>query len=136
MLSMAEKPVPPEVLEGKKSSSEEGSSSTAESIDRVAEKKLIRKCDLHVIPPITLLFTLSFLDRINIGNARIQGLEKDLDMKGNDFNIALLLFFVPYILLEVPSNYLLRKIAPSTWLSGLMFCWGMISVQHSLISPS
>ena len=127
MLSMAEKPIASGFSERKVSSLEEESNNSAEPIDRAAEIKLVRKCDLHVIPPVTLLFTLSFLDRINIGNARIQGLEKDLNMKGSDFNIALLLFFVPYVLLEVPSNYLLKKIAPSTWLSGLMFCWGMIS---------
>lgn len=125
MESVLEKSVISGVSERKKDSSEEESNSNA-SVDKAAEKRLVRKCDLHVIPPVTLLFVLSFLDRINIGNARIQGLEKDLNMKGNDYNVALLLFFVPYILLEVPSNYMLRKVAPSTWLSGLMVCWGMI----------
>ncbi len=46
-------------------------------------------------------------------------------MKGNDYNVALLVFFIPYILFEVPSNILIRKIAPSTWLSFIMGCWGM-----------
>ncbi|KAL9603434.1 MAG: hypothetical protein Q9219_001121 [cf. Caloplaca sp. 3 TL-2023] len=59
---------------------------------------------------------LSYLDRINIGNARIEGLEKDLDMAGNDYNIAVQVFFVPYILLEVPSNIVLAKVAPSAWI--------------------
>ena len=61
------------------------------TIDPVLEKKLIRKCDLHVIPVLFVPFLLSFLDRTNIGNARIQGLERDLniDPAGNKFNIAL-----------------------------------------------
>lgn len=67
---------------------------------------------------------LCFIDRINIGNARIQGLEKSLNMKDNDFNVALLVFFPLYILCEVPSNVLIRKIAPSTWLTMLMVAWG------------
>lgn len=94
-------------------------------IDSVAEMKLLRKCDLHVVPVVSLLYVLSFLDRINIGNARIQGLEKDLNMRGQDYNIALMVFFIPYILFEVPSNILIRKMAPSTWLSMLMVCWGI-----------
>ena len=93
-------------------------------MDRAAEKKLIRKCDWHVLPMISLLYHFAFIDRINIGNARIQGLEDDLKMKGNQYNIALFIFFVPYILLEVPSNIIIKKIAPSTWLSFIMLSWG------------
>ena len=47
-------------------------------------------------------------------------------MKGSDYNIALFMFFIPYILLEVPSNIVLKKVAPSTWLSFIMVCWGKI----------
>lgn len=95
-----------------------------EPIDIKAEKRLLRKCDLHVLPPLCILYVLCFIDRINIGNARIQGLEKSLNMKDNDFNIALLVFFPFYILCEVPSNVLIRKFAPSTWLTMLMVAWG------------
>jgi len=94
--------------------------------DRALEKRLLRKLDIHVVPILMLLFLLAFLDRINIGNARLQGLEKDLNMQGHDYNIALLIFFIPYILLEVPSNLVLKKFAPSWWLSGIMFGWGML----------
>lgn len=108
------------------SSSRDDSNQQFEPVDRAAEKRLIRKCDLHILPPVAFLYMLAFLDRINIGNARIQGLERDLNMKGQDFNIALCVFFILYIICEVPSNLLLRKIAPSTWLSLIMVCWGMI----------
>jgi fucose permease len=96
-------------------------------IDRAAEKRLLWKLDLHVVPILMFLFLLAFLDRINIGNARLQGLEKDLHMKNHDYNLALFIFFIPYILLEVPSNLLLKKIAPSWWISGIMFGWGMLN---------
>ena len=99
-------------------------------IDETSEKKLIRKCDLHVVPIISFLYVLSFLDRINIGNARIQGLETDLNMSGQDYNIALLVFFIPYILFEVPSNILIRKLRPSTWLSMLMIGWGVHAIPE------
>ena len=97
------------------------------NIDPVAEKKLLRKCDLYVLPPLFVLFLMAFLDRTNIGNAKIQGLTEDLHMKAQDYNIALFVFFIPYILFEVPSNIILKKLAPSTWLSAIMVLWGMCS---------
>lgn len=45
---------------------------------------------------------------------------QDLNMTGHDYNIALFIFFVPYILFEVPSNIIIKRIAPSTWLSIIM----------------
>ncbi|KAL8775825.1 MAG: hypothetical protein Q9194_003601 [Teloschistes cf. exilis] len=91
--------------------------------DTDIEKRVLRKCDLHVLPILYTLYMLSYLDRINIGNARIEGLEKDLGMSGNDYNIAVQVLFIPYILLEVPSNIMLKRVAPSTWLSFIMFIW-------------
>lgn len=59
----------------------------AAAIDPVAEKKLLWKIDIHLIPILWLLFLCAFIDRINIGNARIQGMESDLGMKGSDYNM-------------------------------------------------
>lgn len=67
----------------------------ARMFDATAEKRLLWKIDLHVVPPLFVLFLLAFLDRTNIGNAKIQGLEKELNMVGNDYNIALFIFFIP-----------------------------------------
>lgn len=97
---------------------------SVEEFDLAADKALVRKCDLWVVPILFVLFLLSFIDRINIGNARLQGLEKDLNMKNHDYNIALFIFFIPYIIFEVPSNLILKKISPSTWLSSIIAAWG------------
>jgi hypothetical protein len=99
--------------------------SSESDIDPVKEKKLLWKCDYHVVPILNILFMFAFLDRINIGNARLMGLEKDLGMSGHQYNVALFVFFIPYILLEVPSNIMLKKMRPSWWLSGIIFCWGI-----------
>ncbi|KAL1587290.1 hypothetical protein WHR41_04431 [Cladosporium halotolerans] len=103
-------------------------------IDPVTEKKLLRKIDLHVVPILWFLFMLAFLDRTNIGNARIQGMTEDLNMTGDDYNVALFTFFITYILFEVPSNIILKKVAPSTWLAAIMFLWGVVTVGQGLIT--
>lgn len=97
----------------------------APAVPTSEERRLLWKCDIQVVPILFVLFLLAFIDRINIGNARLQGLEDDLNMGGHDYNIALFVFFIPYILFEVPSNLLLKKIRPSWWISGIMFGWGM-----------
>ena len=89
----------------------------AVEIDHDAEKKLVRKLDCHIIPIIMLLYLLSFLDRINIGNARLYGLEEDLNLKGNQFQTASSLLFATYLMSELPSNLVLKKLRPSRWIS-------------------
>ncbi|KAH8885385.1 MFS general substrate transporter [Thozetella sp. PMI_491] len=103
-------------------------SASPESIDPAAERRLLWKLDYTIYPVLFVVFMMSFLDRINISNARIQGLTGDLNLVGNRFNIALFVYFVPYVLLEVPSNMLIRKTRPSYYLGGLMFCWGIVNM--------
>ncbi|CAM1508803.1 Fc.00g056510.m01.CDS01 [Cosmosporella sp. VM-42] len=102
-------------------------------LDPEKEKKLVRKCDRHVLPCVTLIFFLSFLDRTNIGNAKIQGLLEDLHMSNHDYNLALFVFFIPYILFEVPSNIIIRRVKPSTWLAAIVTLWGIATVGQGLI---
>lgn len=116
------------------SSAESSIDQEARAIDAAAEKQLVTKCDIHIVPILFVLYALSFLDRINIGNAKIQGLTIELKITGPQYNFALLIFFVPYILLEVPSNIILRKMAPSTWLSTLIFFWGVAAMCQGLVT--
>ncbi|KAL8819914.1 MAG: hypothetical protein Q9191_007628 [Dirinaria sp. TL-2023a] len=98
--------------------------------DHAHEKKLLLKLDLALLPILFLLFLVSFVDRSNVANARIEGLEKSLHIppKSNGYNIALFSFTIPYVLFEVPMNMLLKKTKPSWWLSGLMFSWGICTM--------
>lgn len=77
-------------------------------------RKLIWKLDLHLLPPLWALWFCSLIDRVNIGNAKIQGLEKDLHMdpKSNQFNVALVVIFIGLVAFEVPSNYLMKRVSP------------------------
>lgn len=98
----------------------------SEALELKTERRVIWKCDLHVVPVLMVLYLLAFFDRINIGNARLQRLEEDLGMEGNDYNLALFIFFIPYILCEIPCNLIMKRLAPSTWLSSIMALWGAL----------
>lgn len=64
-------------------------------IDPNLDKRITRKFDKHVVPWLFGLWLLAFIDRSNIGNAKIDGLVTDLHLTGNKFNIALTIFYVP-----------------------------------------
>jgi hypothetical protein len=57
---------------------------------------------------------------------------EDLNMTGHDYNIALFIFFVPYILFEIPSNIIIKRVAPSTWLSIIMVKFPTIYLHEKL----
>ncbi|KAG9232513.1 major facilitator superfamily domain-containing protein [Amylocarpus encephaloides] len=97
------------------------------------EARLMRKIDLRVIPFLCILYLLAFLDRVNIANARSFGLQKELNLQPLDYNTALTIFFVPYIIFEIPSNVLLKKFSPRIWLSGCMFMFGLVSICQGLV---
>lgn len=58
----------------------------------------------------------------------------DLNMNGSQYNTAVTLFFVPYTLLEVPSNIVLKMMRPSYWMAILMFAWGLVMTLMGLTS--
>ncbi|KAI9845480.1 MAG: hypothetical protein M1837_004818 [Sclerophora amabilis] len=97
------------------------------------ERKLIAKIDLRVIPCLCILYLLAFLDRVNISNARIFRLEEDLGLVETEFNTALTIFFVPYILFEIPSNIFLKRLKPHLWLSGCMFFFGLSTLCQGFV---
>ncbi|KAI2635928.1 major facilitator superfamily domain-containing protein [Xylaria nigripes] len=88
------------------------------------EQKLLWKLDLVLIPWLCLLYLLAFLDRTNIGNAKVAGLLKDLDLTTGQYNTSLLIFFVSYSVFEPLTNILLKKMKPSIFIPMTMFFWG------------
>lgn len=90
--------------------------------------------DVRLVPMLSVLYLISQLDRANIGNAKIEGMDKDLKLTGLQYNIALSLFFIPYILFEIPSNILLKKFKrPSVYLGTLVTSWGIIMMCHGFV---
>ncbi|KAH6951695.1 major facilitator superfamily domain-containing protein [Fusarium avenaceum] len=97
-------------------------------------KKVFRKVDVRLVPMLALLYLICHIDRANIGNAKIEGMVDDLKMTGVQYNTILSIFFVPYVLLEVPSNILLKKFKrPSVYLGTLTLCWGLVMTCTGLV---
>jgi sugar phosphate permease len=82
----------------------------------------------RVLPILALLFLCSMLDRTNVGNAKIIGMEKDLKISNSQYNQGLAVFYATYIASEVPSNLVLKKISPKIWLPLLTIVWGIITM--------
>ncbi|KAB5558482.1 major facilitator superfamily domain-containing protein [Coniochaeta sp. 2T2.1] len=99
------------------------------------ETALRRKIDRRIVPLVTILYLLCFLDRINIGNAKIQGLEKDLHLDvGVRFNWALSIFYIVYLLFEVPSNIVLKYVGPRFFLPFLVVGFGFVSMCTAFVT--
>lgn len=98
------------------------------------ERKLTTKIDLKVIPIFGLLYLICFLDRTNIANARIAGLEKGLDMPTTGFNTCLWIFYIPFVLAEVPSNMFmsLSWVKPKYFLGIQTLLLGVLSMCQGL----
>ncbi|EXM09654.1 major facilitator superfamily domain-containing protein [Fusarium oxysporum II5] len=96
-------------------------------------KRLIRKIDWSIIPFVSLLYLLSFLDRTNIGNARLDTLELDLNMSGLMYNHALAIFFPFYIIAEIPSNMGMKRFRPWIWIPSMMVVWGICCTLMGIV---
>ncbi|RMZ86984.1 hypothetical protein DV736_g5796, partial [Chaetothyriales sp. CBS 134916] len=97
-------------------------------------RRILRKLDLSIIPYCSLLYLLSFLDRVNIGQAAVAGLKADLGIsKGNAYAIALSVFFVGYIIVEVPSNLILKAVKPHRWIPIIMIAWSVVMTLMGLV---
>lgn len=99
----------------------------------IDEKKVIRKIDIRIIPILSILYLMSFLDRGNIGNANIEGLSTDLKLTGPQYNMCLTVFFFTYSVFEVPSNMMLKKLKPSIWLPFIMVAWGIVMTLMGIV---
>lgn len=113
-------------------------------------RTILFKVDTRVLPVLAMLFLCSFLDRTNVGNAKILGLAEDLHMTNLQYNQGLAVFYATYIarfvLLslfflslfstnpltkspsELPSNLILKRLTPRVWLSFLTCAWGIVTM--------
>jgi MFS family permease len=93
-----------------------------DTLDKASEARILRKLDFTVLPILWLLYLVCFVDRSNIGNAKIQGMDTELKLKGQRYNIAVFVFNIGYLVAGVPLTLVFKKFGPKT-LSVMIFCW-------------
>ncbi|KAF8600293.1 MFS general substrate transporter [Ceratobasidium sp. AG-I] len=98
--------------------------------DELEDRALLRKVDWHLLPILTLLYLLSFLDRATILLSSWQ----DIGVVGANYNTALALYFVGYVLWEVPANIVLKRFNPKVWLPTLCLAWGIVSICQGFVN--
>ncbi|KZS90617.1 MFS general substrate transporter [Sistotremastrum niveocremeum HHB9708] len=126
----------PSLAQTEKEKEYEGEGEGIDSPPELSEKEikaLYRKIDFRIMPILALLYLCCQIDRGNIANAAIEGLTTSLHLGGNRFNIALTLFFIPYCLLEVPSNLVVKYFRPSRWIPFLAVLWGIVMTLMGLV---
>jgi len=100
--------------------------------DPAAHDALLRKVTLRLMPFLLVLYTCSFLDRSNLGNVQMP-LMRDLGLSISQYGTAASIFFVPYVLLEVPSNMILERVDARRWLARIVTTWGAIATLMTFI---
>jgi hypothetical protein len=96
-----------------------------------SESRLYRKVVLRIIPFIFICYVLNYIDRVNVSFAKLQ-FQGDLSLSDASYGLGVGLFYVGYILFEVPSNLLLQKIGARKTITRIMCLWGLISGLHRL----
>ncbi|KAG9495425.1 hypothetical protein J7337_013671 [Fusarium musae] len=91
---------------------------TIDSSSPINEKALLRKLDLKLLPAVGILYLLSFLDRSNAGNEYLTGLT---------------LYFIGYVLFEIPCNIILKRTTPRLWLPTLTVAWGIVATLLGIV---
>ena len=97
--------------------------------DNDLEKRVLRKIDLRLLPMLGCLYTIALVDRSNVAVARISGMDEDLGLdQGNRASVTLMIFFIGYIIFEIPSNAFIHKIGAANWLAFLAVAWGLVTL--------
>jgi sugar phosphate permease len=90
------------------------------------EARTYRRVTWRLLPFLFLCYILAYLDRVNVGFARLQ-MQADLGLSDTAYGIGAGMFFIGYFFFEVPSNLLLRRIGARIWIARIMVLWGLIS---------
>ncbi|WP_406381769.1 MFS transporter [Streptomyces sp. NBC_00117] len=106
---------------------------TAETPELARENAVYRKVIRHIVPFLILCYVVSYLDRVNVGFAKLQ-MSQDLGFSEAAYGLGAGLFFIGYFLFEVPSNLMLQKVGARTWIARIMISWGAVSALFVFVN--
>ena len=95
--------------------------------------RALRKAAWRLIPFMGLLYFVAFLDRVNIGFAALT-MNAELGLTPRMFGFASGIFFIGYVLFEVPSNIIMERIGARLWIARIMITWGLLSAGTAFVS--
>lgn len=117
----------------KESTDIEASSIALTSIEPKREARLLAKLDIFFVPIIMLVYLSCFLDRANIGNVKVAGMQSDIHASTEEFSTAVSIFYATYVLSETPWAVLLKKLTPRLLLTCLAIVWSLVTVFSGFI---
>ncbi|MET9593556.1 MFS transporter [Streptomyces sp. NPDC006516] len=100
------------------------------------ERSAIRKVSIRLVPFVALMFFVNYLDRTAVSFAEPNGMGQDLALTAAQFGFASGVFFIGYIILEVPSNMALHKFGARRWLARIMVSWGIVALLFTWVQNS
>ncbi len=100
--------------------------------DHATEKSAYHKVFWRIMPFLMLCYVIAYLDRVNVGFAKLQ-MAQDLQFSETVFGLGAGLFFIGYFLFEVPSNLLMHRIGARIWIARIMITWGIISAAFVFV---
>ncbi|CAM5299393.1 MFS transporter [Streptomyces purpurascens] len=101
--------------------------------DVARENAVFRKVVRRIVPFLVLCYVVSYLDRVNVGFAKLQ-MSDDLGFSEAAYGLGAGLFFIGYFLFEVPSNLMLQRVGARTWIARIMISWGLVSASFVFVS--
>src|SRR5262249_4517305 len=97
------------------------------------ERAVIRKATWRLLPFLCFVYFIAYLDRVNVGFAALR-MNADLGISDVAFGLGSgLVFFVPYFLFEVPSDFALRRFGARVWVARILVTWGLIAIAMAFI---
>ena len=97
------------------------------------EKIVLRKVAMRIIPLMILCYFFAFLDRINVGMASLT-MNGSIGLSATAYGFGASMFFIGYVLFEVPSNMAMQKLGARIWIARIMITWGLLSAAMALVT--
>ncbi|MCE2867917.1 MAG: MFS transporter [Oxalobacteraceae bacterium] len=97
------------------------------------EEALYRKVAWRLIPLLLLCYVIAYLDRVNVGFAKLQMMDQ-LGFSDTIYGLGAGMFFIGYFLFEVPSNIILHRVGARVWIGRIMISWGLISAAMMFVT--
>lgn len=102
------------------------------AITSALERSAIRRISLRLVPFLALGYLIAYIDRTNVGFASLQ-MNKDIGLSPSVFGFGASVFFLAYVIFEVPSNVLLAKVGARLWIARIMITWGIVSAAMAFV---